>query len=301
MSPRRRKLPFWERAKSMTGAIVLHAVLLVVLLVNFTRPAKEVVAFDADKIDTVVASAVDEQQLKEQLDAIKKQEEDRERERQEKIDELERLAAEEQQRKQDLEALERKQQAERDAAERLEAERKAIALKKKEDEERAERERLEREAREKKERERLARIKRERELAEKKQREEEEKRLAAQKAFEEQLAREQQAQAERRARERTTRAINQALADIENKIKRLRTVSPGVDPWRVARVEIKVDSVGNVLSVNTVIPSGDPRYDKDAESAVLKASPLPLPDQTQFADAHRDLVNESFLMDIKAN
>ena len=271
------------------------------MIFSFASKPKEEKAFDADKIDTIAASAVDEKELAKQLKAIKDQDDKREADRQERLEELAELAKQEEQSKKEIEDLQKQKDEQIKETERLEQQRKEIALKKKEDEERAEKERLEREEEAKKERERLAKVKRERELAEKKQREEEAKREAARQAFEEQLAQEQREVADRRARERTTTATQGALAKIGEKIRRLRTITPGIEPWRSSIVDVRVNARGDVLSVTTVKSSGDPRYDQNSESAVYKASPLPLPDQTQYPDAYKQFVDGSFELEIKAD
>ena len=276
------------------AAILLHVLILGAMFLNFANKPKDVEAFDADKIDTIVASAVSEASVQKQLEQIEAQDRQREQERQRRLDELERLRVAEQEQQQELKEqeqelkeLEQKKEREREAAEQAEAERKAIALKRKQEQEKAERERKEREAREQRERERLAKLKRQRE-------EEERKRREAQELFEQQLAEEARREAERKARERTTTAIQQALAEITAKIRRLRTSSSQFDPWRVSETDVRVDGNGNVITVKTIKSSGDPRYDLDAEAAIRKASPLPLPDQTRYPDAYRKFVSESF-------
>ena len=119
--------------------------------------------------------------------------------------------------------------------------------------------------------------------------------------FQQQLQAEQQALADKRAKERTTTALNQAISRIGEKIKSLRTIAPGVDPWRTSVVLIKMNGQGQVISANTIESSGDPRYDQDSESAVYKASPLPLPDQTLYPDAYRRIVDTPLELEIKAN
>ena len=302
MANRRDRLGKTKKATSYVLAVAIHAVILGVMVFSFTGDPERIEAFDADKIDVVKASAVDESEIKKQVDQIKKADQKREKERQDRLDELERMQEEADKKKQDLAELDKKQKDEIAKTEKLEAEREAIALKKKEEELKAEQERKDREAQAKREKERLAKEKREREEVERKRKAaEEKKRQEAQELFQQQLQAEQQALADKRARERTTTAQNQAIAKITAKIKSLRTITPGVDPWRKTVVSVTLNGQGQVVSVRTIESSGDPRYDQDSEAAVYKASPLPLPDQTLYPDAYRAFIDDPLELEINAN
>ncbi len=287
-NPRRDRLSKTSKASSYALAIAIHAVILGLMIFNFGGTYERVEAFDAEKIDVVKASAVDEQEVKKQLDQLKQADAKREKDRQDRLDELARLEQEQEKKEQDIADLEKRQVEEQKRTEQAEAQRKAIELKKREEERKAEEERKEREAAAKKERERLAREKREREA------EAERQRLAAQQAFEEQLEAEQRAIADKRARERTTMAENQTISEIEKKINARRNVDPSFEPWLKSVVEVRVDPQGNVLSVRTIESSGNPRFDSASEGDVYKVSPLPLPDQTLYPDAYKRFVDESF-------
>ena len=302
MANRRDRLGKTKKATSYVLAVAIHAAILGLMVFNFAGDPERIEAFDADKIDVVKASAVDESEIQKQVDQIKKADQQREKERQDRLDELERMQDEADKKKEDLAELDKKQKDEIAKTEKLEAEREAIALKKKEEELKAEQERKDREAQAKREKERLAKQKREREEAERKRKAaEEKKRQEAQELFQQQLQAEQQALADKRAKERTTTALNQAISRIGEKIKSLRTITPGVDPWRTSVVLIKMNGQGQVISANTIESSGDPRYDQDSEAAVYKASPLPLPDQTLYPDAYRRIVDTPLELEIKAN
>ena len=64
------------------AAIMLHIALLAAMVFNFSSKPEEIVGFEADKIDTIVASAVSESAVQEQLEQIKEQDRLRELERQ---------------------------------------------------------------------------------------------------------------------------------------------------------------------------------------------------------------------------
>jgi len=64
---------------------------------------------------------------------------------------------------------------------------------------------------------------------------------------------------------------------IQNDIARQWLIPDGVDKNLSCQLLIKLDTVGNVLSVDVVKSSGNALLDRSAVTAVLKASPLPVP------------------------
>ncbi|MEO0367635.1 MAG: TonB family protein [Pseudomonadota bacterium] len=286
MSDRRRGA-FSTKFVAYLAAFVVHAVIISLMIFNFSSDREVVQAIDAEKLAPIVASAVDEQKVKEQLDKIKEQDRKREREKQQQEDELKRLKEQEEQKKQDLEDLEKKNQEEQQKAQELEAERKRIALEREKEKKKAEEERKKREAEAKKERERLARLKRERE-------EEERKRAEAQKLFEQQLAEEAKREAERKALERTTTIKNRYSKLIEDAVRKVFRGSPSYQPWLKVKFNISLDEGGNVQSLRLSNSSGNSQFDRAAETAIRLASPLPLPPKEEYPQAHRELRNLNF-------
>ena len=63
-------------------AVAIHAAILGLMVFNFAGDPERIEAFDADKIDVVKASAVDESEIQKQVDQIKKADQQREKERQ---------------------------------------------------------------------------------------------------------------------------------------------------------------------------------------------------------------------------
>jgi len=96
---------------------------------------------------------------------------------------------------------------------------------------------------------------------------------------------------ERAAAERTTTVKSKYSALMEQAVKRQWIVPPGTEPWRKARVNIKLSPRGEVQSVRVVESSGSPAFDKSAETAVLQASPLPLPTPQEDQIAHEQMQN----------
>ncbi|HKQ27296.1 MAG TPA: energy transducer TonB [Burkholderiales bacterium] len=90
------------------------------------------------------------------------------------------------------------------------------------------------------------------------------------------------ADAERAAREAATAARNKALSDYENRI-RIKVRQGWILPQDLqGNPEAVFDVVqlpsGDVISVKLSKTSGNPAYDAAVERAILKASPLPLPE-----------------------
>lgn len=272
------------------GLIHLVVIGLVVFNYSFKDEVENVEAFQAEKIDTVKASVIDDRKLEEQMEAIK--EKDRKKKEQERLDRerLKKLQDDTKKEQARIEELQRKKKLEETKANQLEQQRKIIALKKKQEEE-AEKKRREDLAKRKaqeleKQKAEEAKKQKERALAEQLRREQEEadrQRLVEQIEAEERAAKQQEA--DRRAAERTTTIIGKFFADIQRKVELKRTIDPSFETWRQSIVQIKVSPSGRVESVRTIKSSGSAEYDEAAEAGVYAASPVPMPDINQFPDA----------------
>jgi len=302
MSDRRKKAAS-KNIVAYTVAIVIHALIIGAMVFNFTSKPKVVEAFDADKIDVVKATTIDESQIQQQQkliqqkDAQKKREELAEKKR---LQDLKRQAEEETQRIVDLKEQQKNEQAK---ALELEAKRKEIALKAEQEKAKRKKEKLEAEKKlaEKKKREEAERKKKEKlaaeqkRLKEKKELEEKEARLAKEKKDrlekekleQERLEKEKQEQAIKQrfadqlaaeeAKQRSTTLINKHGKLVTNAIDAKRTIAPDFSSSLVVKLNIELAEDGKVKNVSVVESSGNNRYDRDAETAVWNASPLPIP------------------------
>lgn len=305
MSDRRKRVGVTNKMVAYIAAGVIHLVVIGLVVFNYTSKDdfKEVDPFDADKIDTVKASVIDDRKVEEQMEAIKekdRQKKEQERRERERLEKLKQEAQKEQERIKELQDKKKQEQA---ATEELEAQRKAIALKKKQEEE-AEKKRQEeikkKRAEEEKKRQRELAEKRKRDAAEKARREQEEadrQRLVDQLEAEERAAKQQEA--ERRAGERTTTVLNKYSALIERAIKAKWRVAPGTERWRSAKVNIKLSPLGKVEGVRIVESSGLQSFDESIETAVLQANPLPFPTPEEDQAAHRELQNINLTIDLR--
>ena len=302
MSDRRKRVGVTNKMVAYIAAGVIHLVVIGLVVFNYTSKDdfKEVDPFDADKIDTVKASVIDDRKVEEQMEAIKekdRQKKEQERRERERLEKLKQEAQKEQERIKELQDKKKQEQA---ATEELEAQRKAIALKKKQEEE-SEKKRQEalkkKRAEEEKKRQRELAEKRKRDAAEKARREQEEadrQRLVDRLEAEERAAKQQEA--DRRAGERTATVVSKFFADIQRKVEAKRTIDPSFETWRESVVRVTVSPSGRVESVRTIESSGSTQYDLAAEAGVYAASPVPMPDADQFPDAVKRLENFELIM-----
>ena len=195
---------------------------------------------------------------------------------------------------------EARRQAEKKKAEQLEAKRQADLKKRQEAEkERKIEEKKQRLAEEKRKVEAQRKIDEKRKAEEKKQRQAEAARQAEEKKQREaetkrkaEEKRKKEAEAKRKAEEKKQREAKEAKRqlissctsafrakepEIRNKVRK-GWVNPSEMTSLVVTISVKVTRDGEVTSANMVRGSGDAIYDRSTEVAVLKASPLPFPD-----------------------
>ena len=115
-----------------------------------------------------------------------------------------------------------------------------------------------------------------------------------QRLLQESLAAEQAFLAEQISKERATTLTQKHLALIGQQIRSVKTLPPGTESWRETVVRIKVSSSGEVMSVTTIESSGSEPYDRSAETAVYKASPLNIPPASIDADLHQRFLDFEF-------
>ena len=71
------------------------------------------------------------------------------------------------------------------------------------------------------------------------------------------------------------------MGELKDKVRRNWTYAGDATGLQMI-ISVKVTRDGEVTSVNVVHGSGDPIFDRSAENAVLKASPLPFPDNPKY-------------------
>ena len=266
--------------RSLLYSLVLHAVVITALVVNFDAPRTPV--FKPKPAENIVeAVTVDDQAVEQELRRLRELEQEKQRVMEKKLKDLEEQASAVEKRRKEEER--KKQAAERKRKE--EEKRKSEAEKKRKEEERriaAERDRIKQEKLEaaeelksieeenrkaQAEQVRLEEEKRKAE-AERKRQEEEKRKQAEAEAKRKQLAREQQAQ-DKITLQNIVAEIYRVVAGNFNKT--------GLPKGLECVLSVQTVPGGEVISVTINKPSGNEVFDRRAVTAVEKASPLPLP------------------------
>ncbi len=266
-----------ENPRAVSYAVLMHLVLLALLVIGLdwtpkaTAPGSdkpiqaELVAKDPLKV--IEQRKLEEQRQREQAEAERKRKAEQEA-KQKAEQEAQQKAAAEAERKAEQAAKEKaaaeaKQKAAAEAKQKAaaEAKQKAAAEKKRKAEqaakEQAAKEKAAAEAKQKAEAEAAAR-------------------RDAEAALQEQLRAEQELA-------RAKNALAEFIPYIQDKVQRNWLRPPGSPQGLACLVKVRLIPGGEVASVNVIRSSGDPVFDRSVESAVLKASPLPLPsDATLF-------------------
>lgn len=288
---------------SVIQSLLLHGLVLALLVFSFGNPTKivspepepeiiQAVVMDETKIQTEVDRLRDQEQQKRQLEESRQQElEDRRQLEEKKLANLQKKSLEEQQKaRQESERLQAAKEKEGQKLKELqqkqqEEARRLVEIKKQQEE--TERQRL---AEEKKrleaERKRLEEEKRLAALEQKKK--DEAERLKHEKLKrqlrEKELALRKQREAKRKAEAaaQSQQAIANALVLIKQKVERswIRPLSVAQD--LSCKIRVKLIPGGEVIDANVVQTSGNPAFDRSAEAAVLKASPIPVPTNPQL-------------------
>ena len=277
-----------ENPRAVMYAVLMHLMLLALLVFSLdwtpkvSHPPGIKVPIDAQLVDQRQLDAVEERKQAEQqrIEDAKRQAELAEQrkveaqrkaelEAKQKIEQAAKQKVEaERKRKAELEAkkkaeLEAKQKAEQAAKQKAEAKKKAEAEAKK---------KAEAEAKKKAE-------------AEAKRKAEEAQRREAEQALQSQLAAEQAGIEAARVQG----VVAEYIGYIQERIQRSWLRPPGSPAGLSCVVQVGLIPGGEVARVQIVRSSGDPVFDRSVESAVYKASPLPLPPDAALFKHFRDL------------
>ena len=258
-----------ENPRAVTYAVLMHVGLLLLLVVSLdwtpdsvkpgTNKPIQAELVDMSKLRKIEAQKKLEQQ---RIEAEKRKQE---QEKQDKV-EAQRKQKAEQDKKRKAE-VERKQKAEQDKKRKVDAERKQKAEQDKQRKAEAERkQKAEQDKKRKAEAERKQKAEQEKQRkaeADARQREAEQA-LQAQLAEEESLA-------------RATSALSEFIPYIQEKVQNSWLRPAGSPRGLRCVIRVKLIPGGEVVDAKVVKSSGDALFDRSVESAVLKASPLPLP------------------------
>ena len=297
MNSKSKRVGFFNRTFAIVAAVLIHAVLIFFLVANFNKPREAAVAKDADEIDTIIATTVSADEIKNQKKKIQKADDDRKKKAEERRKkeqrELEKLKKEKEVAKKELEEAKQK---------RVEEE-KAIALKRKKEKERKEKEKKKKEA-EKKRKAEEQRKKKKAEAAKKKKEAEEAEKQRKQdrlKSLQDELSKElsdesrdEKIAAQPTGARNTTTLFNKYVALIGDKVKANFNAPLGTPVGMEAVVNVRLDSVGRVQSTKIVKSSGNFAFDRAVEVAVARSAPLPMPPESDPANARLQNINFPF-------
>ena len=308
--------------RAIVLSVILHALLVVLLTVSVDFVPDKLIK-PATTQSIVKATVVDQAAVTKEAERLaaadrKKQEAVREAER--RARELEQKRKAEEQRVKELETRTERLKKEEQAAaqQKLETERKAATAKREAEE--AERKRAEeqRKAAEQRKAEEAKRV-----AEEEKRKAEEAKRVAEEEKRKAEEARRQAAEEERKkqaeaAKEAERKRLEQALQDeleaeeaaaaqaqadsgeinrfaaaIKNRVRQSFTILPGLEGLSCT-MRITLVPGGEVAGVQIVKSSGNATFDRQAENAVRKASPLPVPSDPRLFQQMRSI---SFVFD----
>jgi colicin import membrane protein len=292
--------------RNFVYALLVHVFFVSIFVVSFDWSAKP--APSTPKVNVIEAVAVDEARVQVELDKLKQAERRRQQQddaRQRKVKKEEQQLAELQQQKEAeqrrLKEQQEKRQAEEKKARALDLKKKAETekLNKLRDEQAAlKKEQQALEKKRKAEQQRLAELEQKRKLEleqEKKRKAEaelkakqEQQRREAEQALQKKLAAEQQA-LEAEQRRQSDRVVDQYIEIIRQKVARNWLKPAGARAGLSCTVSVSLIPGGEVLSARVTRGSGDPVFDRSVESAVLKASPLPLPPDGSLFERFREV------------
>ena len=273
-----------ENPRAVVYAVLMHLVLLILLVFSLDWTPKAIKPgtnkpIQAQLVDPSKLKAIEEKKQAEQRRIEEdKRKAEAEIEREKKVEQEQQRKVEEE-RKQKLEQekkrkaeTERKKEVEQDKKRKAEAERK-----KKVEQDKKRKADAERKKKAEAEKKRKADAERK-----KKAEAEAASRKAAEQALQKQLA-EEQAQA------RAESALSQYIPYIQDKIQRNWLRPAGSPAGLSCLILVKLIPGGEVVDAKVVRSSGDPLFDRSVETAVLKASPLPLPEDAAMFKYFREI------------
>ncbi len=296
-----------SRSKSFYYSILLHTALILAVVIGIDWESTSVMA-PAPATKVMNATAIDSKQVAAEVQKLKRveqkklaAEQQRQREAEERVkqeqDRLDKLKTEQAEVKRQKEQENRQLEAEKV---QLKKEREEAALQKKKAE--AEKLKVEEEARKaqaaEKQRAEEAEAKRKAEAETKRKAEAEKARLAEEKRKQDEAKAEaalKEAMAAEEAEQAAAAQVGQDTSELARYQSRIKSaienefVQPlGLPDGLKCTLFVRVIPGGEVIESRVIQSSGNPVFDKQAENAVLKASPLPVPDAPRLFNEMRE-------------
>lgn len=297
------QIPRIFKTRAFFFSVVLHLAIIAFLVIGIepsvklapaptTKPLMEAKAVNLAAIEAEKKRKADLLAAQKKAELEKRQAAEKKRQEAEEQKKQQQLAREKAQKKeQEKKALEealakREAQKKKDQALKEKQAAEAKAAKKKAAEEKAKKEALEKEKREKakKEKEKKEREQKEREKAKK---EAEEK--ARQQALKDALEAEEREMAEALQRAAEESEIAKYTLRITASVSRAFSYPPGLEDGLNCTLYVRMIPGGEVIEARVIKSSGSPTFDRQAENAVRKASPLPVPSEPKLFDRMREI------------
>lgn len=266
---------------SLAFAIAVHVILIGLLMFSFDWAPKPEIA--SSKPDIIKAVAVDAAKVEAELQKIRAAEDRKKDREQARLNKLNR----------DAEQAKKKRASEEKRIADLEKQRVVEEKKRQQEKKQLTEIRKEQAALEKKreaEQKHLTELEDRRKLAEDKKRKAEAEQLK-QEELERKRALAKQLEAEEQARSdaAAVNTINEYTALIKNKVSRNWLKPAGDIKGLRCKVSVRLIPGGEVISAQVTRGSGNGVFDRSVESAVFKASPLPLPKDPAIATRMREI------------
>lgn len=264
--------------RAVAFSVLLHAALVAVMTLSIDLSPEELRPFSEPR-EIVQAVAVDRAAVDREVERLRAEEEKARREREQALKESERKAR----------AAEEKRRAEEKRLKELEAEKKRLSEQKEKERQAAERRKAEAEKQRKAEEEQRRRAEEEqRREAEARRRAEEAAAEAERKRIEQALQAEMAAEEAARQAAADDAEIRDYVARIARRVRQSFTILPGLDGLSCT-IRIALIPGGEVAQVEIVKSSGNPTFDRQAENAVRKAAPLPVPTEPRLFQQMRSI------------
>lgn len=286
----------------LSYSVLLHVVIVALFFITISETPT---TFKAPlEPETITATVLDESKVRAEINRLKNQEQDKRRSEQLRQQRAKQARKQESQR---LAELKRQHKAEEQRA-REEAEKRKVQqaeeieqialLKKQQEEEEARLEEIRKKKQEtekhrKLEEQRLTELAEKRKLEVKEQQQRKQREEAERKAAEQRLAEQKKRLAEDKieraaAANRANKAIADAKVLIQQKVNRNWLRPPATAQGLSCRIQVKLIPGGDVIDARVIRGSGNAAFDRSAEGAVLKASPLPLPTDPELFSLFRN-------------
>lgn len=260
-----------KNPNTLTWAIIIHVLAFIAIGISFKSSEPKISAVKQEKI--IEAVAIDERKVNEEINKLKKAENRKKRNEKKLQDKVRKAKKDRKKEEKKLQALKKKQK---------EQERVNKNKRIKEKKRLAEIERKQKETQDKLNKLELERQEKQTAL------EKEEKRRQAK------IAEIKRIEVKRKREQRESAEIKKYKGLIDNKVSRNWVYLDSYGKGLVCVIQIKLLPSGDVLDAKTIQSSGNPAFDRSAELAVRKASPLPVPKNTDLFQREFRIINLKF-------